>query len=1042
MARLKRGGGRFLATVLFTDIVDSTRLASELGDDAWRSLLAQQRELIRRQLRIFEGREVDTAGDGFFAVFDAPARAVGCALAITEISQELGAQVRAGVHMGEVEEMGRGLGGIAVHIGARISATAGAGEVLVSATVRDLATGSGIEFDDLGVRELKGVPGEWRVYAAHPPTAAGADGVTAAPPVTAAREVAAVRRSIGRRALRRRVLIATSVLVIVALVAATLFVITRPPPSLPAVAENTAGIIDLASGRILAQVRVGARPDGISFAEDAVWVANYTDATVSRIDPRTRTVVQTIDVGAAPSGLAVGFGSVWVANSGARSVSRINVATNRVVQTINVGNGPTAVAIGGGAVWVTNALDGTVSRIDPSSGAVSEINVGASPNGVAADASYVWVANLEPGNVSKIDVKTGRVVNSIPVGNGPRGIAIGEGSVWTANSRDGTVSRIDTASDHVTATIPVGEGPSAVTVAAGVAWVGSSLEDAVFRIEAATNTPTRIAVGSTPQALAIANGELWFSARASAASHRGGTLRVVTSGAGPAEIDSIDPAVGFSFTSWSILTMTNDGLVGYERVGGIGGASLVPDLAIALPRPADGGTSYTFQLRPGIIYADGQPIEAEDFRRAVERVFSVPDSPDTLAGGPFLSGIVGADACAANVGEPCDLSAGIVTDATTITFHLTAPDPEFLYKLALPFSDAVPSSAPDHDIGNRPLPATGPYMIASHTETELRLVRNPRFHEWSRPAQPDGYPDEIVWTIGPDVNQQIDMILAGSADVMSDRADARRMSEIQAQQPAQVHPSVLGTVSLFMNTSLAPFDDVQVRRAVNLAIDRGKFADLLGGPLSDSVTCQIIPPNTSGYAPYCPYTLNVSPAGTWTAPDLATARDLIAASGRSGTPVEVVTIGRFRDATAYIVDVLNALGFEAVLRYSADPGALFGELLDPVKGPLVQAGVTPWLADYPAASSAMSPYGCGQANNFARFCDPAVQSLIDSAIDLQQTDPVAAGQRWGEVDRAIVDLAPVAALTNPVFVDFVSARVGNYQYNPEFSILLDQLWVQ
>lgn len=1042
MARLKRGGGRFLATVLFTDIVDSTRLASELGDDAWRALLAQQRELVRRQLRLFEGREIDTAGDGFFAVFAAPARAVGCALAIAELSQELGAQVRAGVHMGEVEEMGRGLGGIAVHIGARISATAGAGEVLVSATVRDLATGSGIEFDDFGVRELKGVPGEWRVYAAHQPTATGAEGVSAATRAAVAREVAAARRSIGQRALRRRLLIPTSVLVIVALVAATLFVITRPPPSLPTVAENTAAIIDLASGRILAQVPVGARPDGISFGEDAVWVANFSDNTVSRIDLRTRTVVQTIDVGAAPSGLAVGFGSVWVANSGAGTVSRINAATNRVVRTINVGNGPTAVAIGGGAVWVTNALDGTVSRIDPSSGAVSEINVGASPNGVAADDSYVWVANLEPGTVSKIDAKSGRVVSSIAVGNGPRGVAIGEGSVWTANSRDGTVSRIEIASDHVTATIPVGEGASAVTVASGVAWVGSSLADAVYRIDAATNAPTRIPVGSTPQALATANGELWFSARASPASHRGGTLRIVTSGTGLADIGSIDPAVAFSFTAWEILTMTNDGLVGYERVGGVGGASLVPDLAVALPRPADGGTTYTFQLRPGITYADGQPIKPPDFRRAIERVFSVPDSPDNVAGGQFLSGIVGADVCAAHVGEPCDLSAGIVTDATTITFHLTAPDPEFLYKLALPFSDAVPSSAPDRDIGREPLPATGPYMISSYTDSELRLVRNPLFREWSRAAQPVGYPDEFVWTIGPDVGQQLDMILAGTADVMSDRADARRMSEVQTQQPAQVHPSVLGTVSLFMNTSLPPFDDVRVRRAVNLAIDRGKFADLLGGPLSDSVTCQIIPPNTSGYAPYCPYTLNVSPAGTWTAPDLATARDLVAASGRTGGHVSVVTFGRFGDAAAHIVDVLNALGFEAVLRYSADPGPLFGELLDPVKGPLVQAGVTPWIADYPAASSAMAPYRCGDSVNFARFCDPAVQSLIDSAIDLQQTDPVAAGQRWGEVDRAIVDLAPVAALTNPVFVDFVSARVGNYQHNPEFFILLDQLWVQ
>ena len=752
MGRAKRGGRRFLATVLFTDIVDSTRLASERGDAAWRRLLAQHHELVRRQLRRFEGREVDTAGDGFFAVFDAPARAVGCAMSITELVEELGIAVRAGVHMGEVEELGGGrLGGIGVHIGARISAAAEPGEVLVSSTVRDLVAGSGINFADRGVRELKGVTGEWHVYAASRPAGDGeGEGGTTSARAGAATEVAAVRRTLDQRARRRRLLLPLALVLAIGVVGATALVVTRPPPSLPAVAENTAGVIDLASGRLVAQVAVGARPDGVAFGDDAVWVANFTDGTVSRIHPRTRQVVQTVEVGAAPSGLAAGFGSVWVANSGSRSMSRINAATNRVVQTIEVGNGPAGVAVGGGALWVANTLDGTVSRIDPTSGAVgAPINVGSSPSGIVADDSAVWVANLEPGTVTKVDTQTSRVVASIQVGNGPRGLAIGEGSVWTANSRDGTVSRIDIASDRVTATIPVGEGATGVTVGSGVAWVGSALEDAVYRIDAATNAPTRIDVGATPQALAIVDDELWFTARASAGSHRGGTLRIVTSGEGLGETGSIDPAVAFSSTGWSILTMTNNGLVGFERTGGIGGASLVPDLAVALPRPADGGTSYTFQLRPGMVYSTGEPVRPEDFRRAVERVFSVPDSPEELAGGAFLGGIVGAEECAAKVGQPCDLAAGIVTDAMTITFHLTAPDPEFLYKLALPFSYAVPAATGDKDIGRQPVPATGPYLVASFGDEEIRIVRNPLFREWSRAARPDGYPDEFLWTVGP-----------------------------------------------------------------------------------------------------------------------------------------------------------------------------------------------------------------------------------------------------------------------------------------------------
>ena len=1041
MAQQKRGGRRFLATVLFTDIADSTRMASEVGDDAWRGLLSQHNELVRRQLRRFEGREVDTAGDGFFAVFDAPALAVNCALAVIDIAHELGLSIRAGIHTGEVEEMGRRLGGIGVHIGARINAAAEPGEVLVSSTVRDLVSGSGIEFSDRGARQLKGVPGEWRVYAASHPATATSGGAPA--DTSMAREVAAVRRSAaGRRARRRRLLVAGAVVAAVA-VAGVLFLVTRPPPSLPGVAGNSAGIIDLASDRILGDVLVGARPDGVAYGEGAVWVANTTDGTVSRVDPATRAVVQTIEVGGAPSGVAVGFGSVWVANSDARSVSQINPQANREVRTINVGNGPAAVAVGGGSVWVANALDGTLSRIDPSAGTVGDtITVATAPGGVTADDSAVWVASLEAGTVTKVDIGTGRVVNSIPVGNGPRGLAIGDGSVWVANSRDATVSRIDIASDRVTALIQVAEGASGITFGSGVAWVGSSLEDALFRIDAATNVPTRIEVGAAPQALVIADDELWFSARASAASHRGGTLRVVSSGINLSSFGSIDPAIAFSATAWQVLTLTNDGLVAYERTGGLGGNSIVPNLAIALPQPADGGTSYTFQVRPGITYSNGEPIRPEDFRRALERVWSVPTSPIDITGAPYLGGIVGAEECSAHIGEPCDLSAGIVTDATTVTIRLTAPDPEFLLKLALPFSVVVPASAPDEDIGHQPLPATGAYMIDSVTDSEIRVVRNPRFIEWSRAARPDGFPDEIIWTIGPAVDDQFGLVTAGAADLMWDRADAARMTQIQAQHPGQVFPYTIGTVSLFMNTTAPPFDDVNVRRAVNLAVDRRRVIELLGGPLSDTVTCQVIPPNTAGFAPYCPYTVNPNPAGTWTAPDVATARDLLAASGKLSQPVTVGSFGRFLGVGEYFVELLESLGFEAESHPVPDAEDYFGELFDPVRGPQIEAGVAPWILDYPAASSATTPYRCSDMANLSKLCDPNVQSLMDSALELQQTDPVAAGQRWSEVDRAIVDLAPVAALTNIVFVDFVSARVGNYQRHPQFGVILDQLWVQ
>jgi class 3 adenylate cyclase len=159
---------RILATVMFSDIVDSTRRAAELGDRGWRHLLESFDASTRRELTRFRGRAVKTMGDGFLATFDGPARGIRCAAAIREAARQYDLEVRTGLHTGEIEVMGDDVGGIAVHIGARVSSVAAAGEVLVSGTVKDLVVGSGIPFEDRGTRELKGVPGEWRLWAVGP----------------------------------------------------------------------------------------------------------------------------------------------------------------------------------------------------------------------------------------------------------------------------------------------------------------------------------------------------------------------------------------------------------------------------------------------------------------------------------------------------------------------------------------------------------------------------------------------------------------------------------------------------------------------------------------------------------------------------------------------------------------------------------------------------------------------------------------------------------------------------------------------------------
>jgi class 3 adenylate cyclase len=164
---------RVLATVLFTDIVGSTAKAAELGDRAWRELLERHHALIRRELARFRGAELVVAGDGFFARFDGPARAIRCACAISESVRELGLEIRAGLHTGECEVMDGKVGGIAVHIGARVAREAQPGEVLVSSTVKDLVAGSGLRFRDRGSAALQGVADEWRLYAVERPGQGG-----------------------------------------------------------------------------------------------------------------------------------------------------------------------------------------------------------------------------------------------------------------------------------------------------------------------------------------------------------------------------------------------------------------------------------------------------------------------------------------------------------------------------------------------------------------------------------------------------------------------------------------------------------------------------------------------------------------------------------------------------------------------------------------------------------------------------------------------------------------------------------------------------
>jgi YVTN family beta-propeller protein len=684
---------------------------------------------------------------------------------------------------------------------------------------------------------------------------------------------------------------------------------------------DAVALVDLESGELVDYVRLDSRPGAVAVGEEGVWVTLPDRGVVVEIDPESRSVIDTVPVGADPVAIAVGNGSVWVANAGSGTVSRISpAASNETLDTIPVPGGPAAIAVGHGSVWVANSLSDSVSRIDPDEGeVVATIPVDDQPVALAVVEDGLWVANARSGTVSHVTSGQQPTVERVQAGNEPHAVAVGLDAVWVANSLDGTVNRIDPATGSIDKTIPVGPDPTGLALGAGSVWVASGSGGSVRRIDPESGVAASITLGSQSGGISTGSVGLWVGVRGPESAHRGGTLTVEGFDFLIAEID---PAVAYGVIEWELLSLTNDGLLGFKRGPGIDGATLVPALASAIPEPTDGGRTYTFRLRSGIRYSTGEPVRPEDFRRAIERVFANLDAYGDESGGvQYFSDIVGADDCIP--GNPCDLSAGIVADedAGTVTFHLERPSPDFLLRLTTPFAFAVPAGTPDILAAATPVPATGPYSIERYTPgEEIVLARNPEFRVWS-PSRPDGFPDQIIWRLGPREGPH------GSRGPGRRRRPHDPSSPCPAtggtrEEPRPTAPfrSAITPRIRFTQQRHSPFDDQSVRRALNFAVDRKKVVHEVFGKQA-TVTCQILPPALPGYDPYCPYTSN--PDGVWTAPDLAKARRLVERSGTAGARVTVWASPAFglgsEGVGAHFAELLNALRYRASLQVVEEP---------------------------------------------------------------------------------------------------------------------------
>jgi len=764
-----------------------------------------------------------------------------------------------------------------------------------------------------------------------------------------------------------------------------------------AAGPNTVGVIDGTRGDLSAVVTGVGRPNGVAYGAGAVWITDSADDLLLRADPAGR-VTDSILVGHGPAGVTVGDGLVWVANELDGTVSEVNPGAGRQVGApIEVGTGPHAIAFGYGSVWVANVTDDTLSRINAATGQVATIPLASTPTAVATGDGAVWVISQDAGELLGIDPADNRPSRAVAIAGSPAGLAVGAGRVWIADT-GGTVSSFDPRTGQVH-TIKVGGAPAGVAYAGGAVWVADSLSGTVTRIDPRTGTTRLIRVGNEPTNLAAAGTRVWATVLPSLASHRGGTLTVIGPPLPPNHsLPPTDPAVTYDLETWQMLSLTNDGLVGYRRVTGLAGDELVPDLATALPRPTDGGRTFTFRLRSGIRYSTGALVRPEDFRRAIERVVVIDRrlNPAVLY---WYAGIVGTAQCERHPG-PCDLTRGIATDdaAGTITFHLTAPDPEFLYKLAFPWAYAVPDGTPDHMISAAQLPATGPYLTRSlvpgHSWT---LTRNPRFREWSAQAQPSGYPDRIVLRLDVGSGQAVADVEHGKASVVLSPPPGS-IGQLSTRYTSQLHSGPLGgTIALTLNTRVAPFDKLAARQAVNDAIDRNRVT------LGDRVTVLYGHEDGLGF------------------PSEATAR--------------------------YVVSVLDQLGYRASLRVVGSDAyySVLGDSRD-----RVQAGFFNWYQDYPEPADFIDPLlSCGLFSpgnpvnvNTAEFCDPRIDAQARQALTLEPGDPAAAASRWTAINRELADEAPWVSLYNPLDLTVLSPRVGNYQFHPYWDLLIDQLWVR
>jgi peptide/nickel transport system substrate-binding protein len=478
--------------------------------------------------------------------------------------------------------------------------------------------------------------------------------------------------------------------------------------------------------------------------------------------------------------------------------------------------------------------------------------------------------------------------------------------------------------------------------------------------------------------------------------------------------DYLDPGLSDTAEGWGVMWNVYLPLIGYRHRSGKAGASLVPYLAESLPHISADGRVYSLRLRDGLRYSNGEPVRASDFKRAIERDILLDSS-----GAPLFNNIAGAARFARHPKKGI-IGIRVNDPKRTIAIHLLAPEGDFENVLASEFAAPVPATAPPSDTSLNPLPASGPYKILSYLpRSRIVEVRNPYFQSWRFHGYvPVGNPDRVTWDIVPTARAALRSVLVGTDDWMSYwPIPSKRLPGIEKRYANRLEVSKGPNLSyFFMNTQVAPFDNVAVRRAVNYAISRKWLAHLAGGLASG--TENILPPGYPSYRAHELYRHNLREAKRLVANAHLSNREKRVTVWNHDVPGDL-------PFTGYLVNVLNELGFKAHEKV-VTASDYWSTLSKPTTK--AQIGFANWLQDYPHP---LDWFGvlldgrqtvAGRNDNYAYFDVPSVTRKIESLTRQPELTPGVDAQ-WRRLDRQVMKLAPWAPFLNRKQADFFSARV-------------------